>query len=368
MQWIIPPETKVLNLETKIGKETNHHDVLCEFTYEQDIDEYLAAYELDIDADEGDQVISSGRNSLKLASPGGEIVDIKVEVNDKLHSDKRLIELHKQLVDRTKSIKTRLEKGKIGSKEQIRAADNLEMKFFKVGGHKYKGQEFKGVRVSYLIKTGKPLREGDKLANRYGAKGIISKIYDEKPHAESSGGIDIFISPLSVFGRKNLALVKELYLGKLTYNLNKKIIKMANNEKVKTDTIIKLINDYNKCICSKKTQDSVNKKINNYSTPSAFRKVVSKGEFVIFTIIEPFHNVSFEQIKSASKLLNVKLDEYVTIKGPDGKIRKTDRPVPVGYTYLQFLEHFSSQYASVGGAAKYSGLSKQPVNSSGIYL
>ena len=163
-------------------------------------------------------------------------------------------------------------------------------------------------------------------------------------------------------------LVKELYLGKLTYHLNKKIVKMANNEKINTTTIIKLINDYIKCVCSEKTQKSVAKKINEYTSPDAFRKIVAKGEFIIFTIVEPFHNISFEQIKSASKLLDVKLDEHVTIKAPDGTIHKTDRPVPVGMTYLQFLEHFSSQYASVGGATKYSGLSKQPVNSSGIYL
>jgi DNA-directed RNA polymerase beta subunit len=163
---IIPPETKVLKVEGQIGKMTERGEILVEFSYDDDLEEYLQAYELDLELEDGENVISGGKSSIKLPSPGGEIIDIKVQVNDKLKSDKQLIELHKDLVNRIENIKSRLEKGKRDSKDKIRAVDNLDTKFFKVGGQKYKGQEFKGIRVSYLIKVPKSLRVGDKLASR----------------------------------------------------------------------------------------------------------------------------------------------------------------------------------------------------------
>lgn len=134
---------------------------------------------------------------------------------------------------------------------------------------------------------------------------------------------------------------------------------MANSS-TPNDQIIKFVLDYYKIICSKKTQTAIENNLNSY-TPQMLRTIIKSGDLRFFTIIEPFYNISFEQIRTAAKFLRIELDEYVTIKTEDGKTIKTDRPVPVGVTYLQFLEHFSSQYASVGGAQKYSGLSKQPM-------
>ena len=52
-------------------------------------------------------------------------------------------------------------------------------------------------------------------------------------------------------------------------------------------------------------------------------------------IIEPFHDVSFENIQTCAKMLKVPLDEHVTIKTEDGRVIKTDRPVPVGISYKE---------------------------------
>ena len=103
-----------------------------------------------------------GDNTIKLKSPGGNIIDIKVYINDRSHSDPSLIKLHKALVSRMTDIHNRLLKGKVNKYDQLTASDNLDTTFFKIGGHKQKGQEYRGVKVSYLIKTPKPLRVGDR--------------------------------------------------------------------------------------------------------------------------------------------------------------------------------------------------------------
>lgn len=364
---IIPPETKVFKLEDQIGKMTNPGDELVEFAYEENLDNYLLANEFDIDGDDEDvdTLFGSKSNSITLNSPGGEIVDIKIYINDRNKSDPTLIQLYKKLINRNEQIYGKLTKNTVTKEETLKASDNLDTSFYKIGGHKQKGQEFRGVKVSYLIKTPKPLRVGDKIAPRYGAKGLVSKIYpDGSAKGGYTGNIDCFISPVSVIGRKNIAFLKELYLGKLTKALRDRVMSAIHDPKVKTEEIIKLILDYYKLVSSDRVYKSVEKKFSNLSS-KATRDLLDSKDFEICTVVEPFHDVTFDNIKTAAKMLRVPLDEYVTIKTEDGKTIKTDVPVPVGITYMQFLEHFSSKYMSIGGAVKYNPITRQPVKIGG---
>lgn len=111
---------------------------------------------------------------------------------------------------------------------------------------------------------------------------------------------------------------------------------MLHNPKVKLESIIKLILDYYKLICSERTYKSVEKKFNALN-PKQTKDFLDDAELNLSTVIEPFHDVSFDSIKTAAKMLRVPLDEYVTIETDDGKKIRTDTPVPVGITYLQFF-------------------------------
>lgn len=163
---IIPPETKVFQLEKQLGRITDPGESLVEFAYEEDLNNYMLANEFDVDGDELETILGSGSNSIFLKSPGGEIVDIKIYINDKIKSDPQLIQFHKELSQRIQQIKEKLIRGKNDKYGILTSSDNLESSFIKIGGHKQKGQEFRGVKISYLIKTPKPLREGDKIAPR----------------------------------------------------------------------------------------------------------------------------------------------------------------------------------------------------------
>ena len=164
---IIPPETKVFKLEDQIGKMTEPGDSLVEFAYEENLDNYMLANEFDLDGDEDvESLLGSKSNSIVLNSPGGEIVDIKVFINDKNKSDPNLTRLHKNLVARTEDIHRRLKTDKVTKQEELVTGDNLDTNFYKIGGHKQKGQEFRGVKVSYMIKTPKPLRVGESFISK----------------------------------------------------------------------------------------------------------------------------------------------------------------------------------------------------------
>ena len=59
------------------------------------------------------------------------------------------------------------------------------------------------------------IRVGDKLANRYGNKGVISRIapIEDMPFTKDGEPIDIVLSTLGVPSRKNLGQILEMHLG-----------------------------------------------------------------------------------------------------------------------------------------------------------
>jgi hypothetical protein len=70
--------------------------------------------------------------------------------------------------------------------------------------------------VQVVVKTAKPLEDGDKLAGRWGNKGVIAiKEDNEMPHDESGQALDAVISPLAIPSRGNSSFPIEMILGKI---------------------------------------------------------------------------------------------------------------------------------------------------------
>lgn len=188
------------------------------------------------------------------------------------------------------------------------------------------------------------------------AKGVISKILDDAPKGEFTEKIDCFISPISIIGRKNIAMIKEMYTGKIFFYANKILEDMADDPKVTNDKLAKFIIDLYNIIGPAKIAKQVSNNINKF-TGNKLRQAIKNDEIHLFCLIEPFEDISFEKIRSAAKFLDIPLEEKVYI--PELK-RWTDVAVPVGISYYMFLEHYSDVYANVRGSEKFTGLTRQP--------
>jgi DNA-directed RNA polymerase beta subunit len=354
---IIPPEMKILNMETKIGKKVDKDDVLIEFVYEENLDDYL---EINNMMDEGDEEVlssfGSGENSIKLLAFDGEIIDIKIYINNKNSIDPQVVSFHKKLVADKKKTIGLIAKTAKSDYDKFKSIDNIDSSFFKTSGHKYKQNEFQGARIVYFIKEQKPLIEGDKIASRYGAKGVVGKVFEKTPYGEITPRIDVFISPSGVFSRKNLAMIKELYLGKVIYFLNEKVKEMANNPKNKSATIVRLLLDIYKLLASDKIYKDFSKNIKTF-TDAKLRRLFKDENFTFTFIVEPFTDVPFKNIKTAAEHLGIKLDEKVYLPELDSW---TEVEVPVGVIYYNALEQFSEIYANVRSTGMYQGLTRQP--------
>ena len=167
---VVPPGVNVLKLEKEVGKNVTNEDSLVEFTYQRDIDDYLELSKLgNVDDDDIIGAFEKNQDEIKLPAQNGEIVDIKVFINNKNDIDKKIVVFHKSLVDETKRIMVELSKNAKTEDERLKSVDNLNLKFFKTSGHKLKGGiEFVGARIVYYIKQKRELEIGDKLATRYG--------------------------------------------------------------------------------------------------------------------------------------------------------------------------------------------------------
>ena len=330
-----------------------------EFSYEDSLEDYIEATEAETENDEETMdLFAAGEGTIKRPSPAtGEIIDIKVYINNKNSVDKSLLSFHSKLVAENKAIVNKLEKSIKDPSQKIAATDNMDLSFINIGGHKYKGTEFLGSRVVFYIKQQKNLLEGDKMSNRYGAKGVISKILNPPPKGEITPRIDVFISPISVLGRKNISMVKELYVGKIFYFANIKLKEFADDPKITNDKIVKFIIDLYNILGPKKIAESVTETMKQYGNGTQLRKDIKEDKFKMFCVIEPFEDISFKNIRTAAEFINIPLEEKVYIPELD---QWTDVPVPVGVSYFLFLEHFSEVYANIRGTGKFVNLTRQP--------
>ena len=200
VQAIIPPDTKIINLEMEKGKTVNSGDILVEFSYDESLDEYLDSTNLDLEdaeSEDATNMYSTGAKSIKLLAPEGEIIDIKVFINNKNSTDNRLVSFHSDLVTDQKKVIAKLASVVKDKDKKVSITDNMDLSFINIGNHKLKGNIFVGSRIVYYIKRTKHVNVGDKLSNRFGAKGVVSKVLDTAPNGTFTDHIDIFLSPIN---------------------------------------------------------------------------------------------------------------------------------------------------------------------------
>ena len=359
---VVPPDVKVLKINTNLYGETTKNEVLLEFQYVEDIQDYIELYDLndnnpEVDGPEENTIFAKGGNTLKTLSPGGEIVSISIKINNTKKVDPVLITAWKGLVKELQRKHKELTKNAQSQKETL--SDNMDMSILKTGLHKYKSNFFEGAVVEYLIRAPKIITKGDKLSNRMGAKGtctgILSK--EDTPKGEFSGNIDIFLPSCGVLGRKTSSAIRELYIGKIMYNLQNQISERAKKgEKIQSikDTIINIY-DLLDPTSDKRILNSVKSKL---LLPDDNLKKIFIDNSIKFTFMcPPFNIPTFNNIKHAADILNIPLDEKVFIPELN---TWTKLPVPVGYMYYSSLEQFADDYESSRGEGSYNSKTGQP--------
>jgi biotin carboxyl carrier protein len=81
-----------------------------------------------------------------------------------------------------------------------------------------------GKLITVTIKTQRPMAQGDKLSNPFGAKGVVRIVSDsEMPQGEDGKPVDVLLNSMSVTSRVAPGLITTMAMGKLAQTKNKPI-------------------------------------------------------------------------------------------------------------------------------------------------
>jgi len=274
--------------------------------------------------EEGEEVI--GQQFIKK-SPGGKIVDIDVFSN----LDQNKFPVLKDLIERTK-----------------RRFGTTPTEKFSV-----KGNLIHGILVRFKIEQELRINLGDKLCNRYGAKGIISLVEKDEmmPRTPWGDSVDIIVNPIGIIGRSNIGQLYELYCGLISREIGQRI----RNSKSKSQ-ILTLMKTVYTILDSSKNKEFSTRLIGNIGAlnEKEFLTLCEQIRVTGFSpiIIPPFQAPKQDQIKQALMVLGLKpgYELFLPYFGT-----KTKSEVPVGYMYFSKLEHLAE--------SKVYGRSTGPVTS-----
>jgi DNA-directed RNA polymerase subunit beta len=267
-------------------------------------------------------------------SPGGRIVDILVYSNVAPGKFPKL----KELADRTA--------------KRYGKAPNEKFTF--------KGETIKGVLITFRIEQELRVLAGDKLAGRYGNKGIISLLQKDElmPRMPNGDRIEIILNPIGVVNRMNISQLYEMYTGLISKEMARRIRSLGTKSKV--IDLISMVYSQLDTSPNKRNTATLVAGLNRLSAPH-FKVLVDQVQRSGFypIIVPPFGSPNHKHIKAALKVLGLKSGYKLTL--PDYNT-KTAREVPCGYMYISKLEHLGSEKIYGRSTGPVTGKTGQPTS------
>ena len=223
-----------------------------------------------------------------------------------------------------------------------------------VGTYKNKREKINGIYVSMFGIQQRPIQVGDKVANRHGNKGIISRIvpHDKMPQLEDGRNLDICINPLGIISRMNIGQLFELHLTMAFYDLKNNILKMLDGNNTQKE-IKKYLLDFIKII--DKTKDNWYYKQFMESIP----KTITAEFIEKLTLIQPpFESCKMEDMKNALEYTGTKFKQKVF--DPVSK-QEVQNEIACGYVYFLRMVHIAEEKLAARGIGSYAKRTLQPL-------
>ena len=243
-------------------------------------------------------------------------------------------------------------KEKLSKEEAARVIKENHLDLFSfTGKYKEKREKINGV---YIQMTGihfRRIQVGDKIANRHGNKGVVSRIipHDKMPQIEDGRHLDICINPLGIISRINLGQLYELRMSMILENLKnalKEIIK-ESQEDAKNFLLgfIKLID---------KTDGWYYEQFEQQLPETIDQTFIDN-----LTIIQaPFRSCRIEDIHQAAEYTDTKFKQQ--IYDPLSKTTFLNK-IAVGYIYFFRMVHIAAEKLAARGIGSYAKRTLQPL-------
>ena len=227
-------------------------------------------------------------------------------------------------------------------------------KFSYRGKFKLKGELINGMLIQIHGFYSRKIQIGDKIGNRHGNKGVISKIvpHEKMPRLEDGRNADICINPLGTISRMNVGQLFELHLGMsindLRINMNRMVDEGKDQKELKEYFLnyIKIVDNTDNNWYYKQIEAQVD----NSEIDKDFIKD-------LFLIQPPFESTSYEKLHEACKYTKTKL-EY-KVYDPISDLNLVNG-IGVGVMYFFRMIHISESRLSARGIGTYTKRTMQP--------
>lgn len=277
------------------------------------------------------------------------------EWNEDIPSYKEWVEkrLSKQQDD-AKNIQSILNKIMDKKEAQTIIRDHEIDKFEYTGKYKFKREKIEGINIEMFGIHFRRIQVGDKMANRHGNKGTISRIipHNKMPQLPDGRHFDICINPLGVISRLNIGQLYELHLGMATNRViieANKLIDENKNQKIIKKYLLGFI----------KIVDQTTDRWYYKQFKAQLPKVITKEFMEDFSVIQaPFQSCKLEHIAEALKYTKTQY-EY-KIYEPISKTYITN-PIAVGFLYFFRMVHIAEEKLAARGIGIYSRRTLQPL-------
>ena len=227
-------------------------------------------------------------------------------------------------------------------------------KFSFVGKYKFKREKVAGIKVEMFGVHFRKVKVGDKMANRHGNKGVISRIVpqDKMPQLPDGRNLDICINPLGIISRMNIGQLYELHLAMSVQDLKINMLKMLQ-EDAKQAEIKQYLLDYIRII--DKTND------NWYY--NQFVELMPKNIDVNFikdlSIIQaPFESSCLEDLRHALEYTGTKFKEKLH---DPLSMQEVVNEIAVGFIYFFRMVHIAEEKLAARGIGAYARRTLQPL-------
>jgi DNA-directed RNA polymerase beta subunit len=224
-----------------------------------------------------------------------------------------------------------------------------------VGKYKEKKEAINGIKVDLYGVHFRKIRVGDKIGNRHGNKGVISRIvpHEKMPRLEDGRHLDICINPLGIISRMNIGQLYELHLSMSVNDLKKTMIGMIDAE-LPSEEIKSYLMDYINIID--------NTKVNWYSQQmdSTIPNEITREwiEEKLQIIQPPMESIKIEQLIQALEYTATSFKQKIYDPVSKNYILN---PVAVGYMYFFRMVHIAEEKLAARGIGVYAKRTLQPL-------
>ena len=223
-----------------------------------------------------------------------------------------------------------------------------------IGKYKEKREKINGLKIEMYGVHFRKIKVGDKIGNRHGNKGVVSRIVDHEkmPQLEDGRHLDICINPLGIISRMNIGQLYELHLAMSLYDLKKNLLKMLKDGKSNKEMKAYLLS-YIKII--DKTENSW-----YYNQFSDQLPKIIDSEFIadLQVIQAPFESIKIEDLREAMKHTESKFKQK--IYDPVSKDFFIN-PIAVGFIYFFRMVHIAEEKLAARGIGVYAKRTLQPL-------